>query len=46
MEPPLSGGRLIRHGRYYWLLVAESRLTRRLSGAVVGKVAALPVATR
>jgi hypothetical protein len=24
------GGRLIKHARYYWLLLAESRLTRRL----------------
>jgi hypothetical protein len=25
-----TGGRLIKHARYYWLLLAESHLTRRL----------------
>ena len=28
-----TGGRLMKHARYYWLLLAESHLTRRLSGA-------------
>jgi hypothetical protein len=28
-----SGGRLIKHARYYWLLLAESHLTRRLLAA-------------
>ena len=27
-----TGGRLIKHARYYWLLLAESHLTRRLFG--------------
>ena len=36
------GGRLIKHARYYWLLLAESHLTRRLFGGELGKVAALP----
>ena len=36
------GGRLIKHARYYWLLLAESHLTRRLFGGMLGKVAALP----
>src|SRR5215469_301076 len=27
-----TGGRLVKHARYYWLLLAESHLTRRLSG--------------
>src|SRR6266567_7205932 len=31
--------------RYYWLLLAESHLTRRLFRAMVGRIAALPVAT-
>ena len=26
-----TGGRLIKHARYYWQLLAESHLTRRLS---------------
>jgi hypothetical protein len=25
-----TGGRLIKHARYYWLLLAESHLTRQL----------------
>jgi hypothetical protein len=37
-----TGGRLIKHARYYWLLLAESHLTRRLFGGMLGKVAALP----
>jgi hypothetical protein len=40
-----TGGRLIKHARYYWLPLAESHLTRRLFGAMVGRIAALPVAT-
>jgi hypothetical protein len=40
-----TGGRLIKHPRYYWLLLAESGLTRRLFGAVVRRIAALPVTT-
>jgi hypothetical protein len=38
-----TGGRLIRHARYYWLLLAESHLTRRLFGAMLGRIAALPL---
>jgi hypothetical protein len=30
-----TGGRLLKHARYYWLLLAESHLTRRLFGAMV-----------
>jgi len=30
-----TGGRLIKHARYYWLLLAGSHLTRRLFGAMV-----------
>jgi len=33
-----TGGRLIKHARYYWLLLAESHLTRRLFGGMLGKV--------
>jgi Transposase DDE domain group 1 len=40
-----TGGRLVKHARYYWLLLAESHLTRRLFGAMVGRIAALPVPT-
>jgi hypothetical protein len=38
-----TGGRLIRHARYYWLLLAESHLTRRLFGSMVRRIEALPV---
>ena len=37
-----TGGRLLKHARYSWLLPAESHLTRRLFGAMLGKIAALP----
>jgi hypothetical protein len=40
-----TGGRLIKHARYYWLLLAESHLTRRLFGSMVRRIAALPVPT-
>jgi hypothetical protein len=33
---------LIKHARYYWLLLAESHLTRRLFGGMLGKIGALP----
>ncbi len=31
-----TGGRLVKHARYYWLLPAESHLTRRLFASMVG----------
>ncbi len=37
-----TGGRLIKHARYYWLLLAEGHLTRRLFGSMVLRIAALP----
>jgi hypothetical protein len=38
-----TGGRLVKHARYYWLLLAKSRLTRRLFARMLGKIATLPV---
>jgi hypothetical protein len=38
-----TGGPLVKHARYYWLLLAESHLTRRIFGAMVRRIAALPV---
>jgi hypothetical protein len=38
-----TDGRLVKHARYYGLLLAESHLTRRLFGAMVRRIAALPV---
>jgi hypothetical protein len=37
-----TGGRLIKHARYYWLLLAESHLTRWLFAGMLGKLALLP----
>jgi hypothetical protein len=37
-----TGGRLIKHARCYWLLLAESHLTRRLFAGILGKITALP----
>ena len=33
-----TGGRLVKHARYYWLLLAESHLTRRLFGAMLQRI--------
>jgi hypothetical protein len=38
-----TGGRLVKHARYYWLMLAESYLTRRLFGAMLQRIWALPV---
>ncbi len=38
-----ASGRLVKHARYYWLLLAEGDLTRRLFGAIVQRLMALPV---
>ena len=38
-----TGGRLVKHPRYYWLLLAEGHLTRRLFGATLQRIWALPV---
>jgi len=40
-----TGGRLLKHARYYWLLLAESHLARRLFGAMVQRMAALTIPT-
>jgi hypothetical protein len=33
----------VEHARYYWLLLAESHLTRRLFGAMVRRIELLPL---
>jgi hypothetical protein len=38
-----TGGRLVKHALYYWLLLAESHLTRRLFGAMVQRMVALTI---
>jgi hypothetical protein len=37
-----TGGRLVRHARYYWLLLAEGHLNRKLFGEMMARLAALP----
>ena len=38
-----TGGRLVKHARYYWLLLAESHLTRRRFGAMLRRIELLPL---
>ncbi len=40
-----TGGRLVKHALYYWFLLAESHLTRRLFGSMLRRIWALPVPT-
>jgi hypothetical protein len=38
-----TGGRLVKHAHYYWLLLAEGHLHRRLFGQMLRRIYALPV---
>jgi hypothetical protein len=38
-----TGGRLVKHARYYWLLLAESHLTRCLFASMLRRILALPL---
>ncbi len=38
-----TGGRLVRHARYYWLLLAQGHLNRRLFDDMLSRIWALPV---
>jgi len=40
-----TGGRLVKHARYYRLMLAESHLRRRLFGSMVRRIDALAVAS-
>src|SRR5262245_19689063 len=40
-----TGGRLVKHARYYWLLLAEGHLTPCLFAAMLRRIWALPVPT-
>jgi hypothetical protein len=40
-RPVKTGGRLVKRARYYWLMLAESHLTRRLFGSIVRRIDAL-----
>jgi hypothetical protein len=36
-----TGGRLVKHARYYWLLLAASHLTKRLFASMLQRIAGL-----
>jgi hypothetical protein len=38
-----TGGRLVKHARYYWLLLAEGHPNRRLFGSMVWRIGTLPL---
>jgi hypothetical protein len=38
-----TGGRLVKHARYYWLILAESYLTKHLFAGMVRRMEALPL---
>ncbi len=38
-----TGGRLVKHARYYWLLLAEGHLRRRLFASMLRMIAVLPL---
>jgi hypothetical protein len=40
-----TGGRLVKHARYHWLLLAEGHLTRRRFGEMLGRISLLPIPT-
>ncbi|HUX67586.1 MAG TPA: hypothetical protein VMV31_08850 [Terriglobales bacterium] len=40
-----TGGRLVQHARYRWVMLAESQLTRELFGGMLRRIAALPPPT-
>jgi hypothetical protein len=40
-----TGGRLVKHARYYWLLLAEGHLTRRVFGSILRRIWALSLPT-
>ena len=40
-----TGGRLVKHVRYHWLLLAEGNLTRRVFGSILLRIWALPLPT-
>jgi hypothetical protein len=38
-----TGGRLVKHARYYWLLLAEGYLIQRRFGAMLRRIVMLRV---
>ena len=41
-----TGGRLVKHARYYWLLLGEGHLNRRLICEMLRRTCSLPPAKR
>ncbi len=39
-----TGGRLVKHARYYWLMLAEGHQTRTRFSAMLHRIALLPIA--
>jgi len=37
-----TGGRLIKHARYYWLMLGENHLTRQLFAGMLRTITMLP----
>ena len=38
-----TGGRLVKHARYYWSKMAEEHLNRRLFGDMLHRICMLPM---
>jgi hypothetical protein len=38
-----TGGRLVKHARYYWMVLAEGHLTRTRFAAMLRRIALLPL---
>jgi hypothetical protein len=38
-----TGGRLVKHARYYWMMLAEGHLTRARFAAMLRRIALLPL---
>ena len=38
-----TGGRLVKHAHYYWLLLAKGHLSRRLFASMLRMIAVLPL---
>jgi hypothetical protein len=38
-----TGGRLVKHARHYWLMLAEGHLTRTRFAAMLRRIALLPI---
>jgi hypothetical protein len=46
LEADIAGGRLVKQARYYWLLLAESYLTRRQFGTMLERILGVAGADR